>query len=333
MSLGGVRDPLRPVPRHVLAARGGGGRLRRGTWCRRRRRRRERRPVATRAVAFRELSGGAAARARRQRLRAGRLRPRLLQPRRRSSTTSPRPGEAILSTLPLKLTAQFSGCPDQGYSSCGPEDYRDAEGTSFAAPQVTRRGRDAALGRSHPRARPGDRDPRADGDRRERRQRLPSLPARARRVHGLGAAERRRPRLRRSRARCRRADALEPNDDAGSAALAAVGAARARSHATLDFWDDQNDVYRIRLRRGQKLFAVLSGRRARTRCSRSGGPRRSTSTTCGSQDMRVRLSARPGSCREALVPRAADRVLLPAGEDPERGGGAGPTRSSSRRRS
>src|SRR5262249_35534542 len=47
------------------------------------------------------------------------------------------PGEAILSTLPLKLTAQFAGCPDQGYSDCGPEDYRDAEGTSFAAPQVS----------------------------------------------------------------------------------------------------------------------------------------------------------------------------------------------------
>jgi len=47
------------------------------------------------------------------------------------------PGEAILSTLPLKLTSLFSSCPDQGYSSCGPEDYRDAEGTSFAAPQAT----------------------------------------------------------------------------------------------------------------------------------------------------------------------------------------------------
>src|SRR5262249_8311339 len=47
------------------------------------------------------------------------------------------PGEAILSTLPLKLTAQYPGCTDQGYSDCGPEDFRDAEGTSFAAPQVT----------------------------------------------------------------------------------------------------------------------------------------------------------------------------------------------------
>ena len=47
------------------------------------------------------------------------------------------PGEAILSTLPRQITAQYPGCPDQGYSSCGPEDYRAAEGTSFAAPQVS----------------------------------------------------------------------------------------------------------------------------------------------------------------------------------------------------
>ncbi len=47
------------------------------------------------------------------------------------------PGEEILSTFPLPLTAAFPACAEQGYSSCGPTDYRSAEGTSFAAPQVT----------------------------------------------------------------------------------------------------------------------------------------------------------------------------------------------------
>ena len=28
-------------------------------------------------------------------------------------------------------------CRDQGYSTCGPDEYRSAEGTSFATPQVT----------------------------------------------------------------------------------------------------------------------------------------------------------------------------------------------------
>ena len=47
------------------------------------------------------------------------------------------PGEDILSTFPLQLTANRPECVDQGYSSCGPEEYRSAEGTSFATPQVT----------------------------------------------------------------------------------------------------------------------------------------------------------------------------------------------------
>ena len=50
------------------------------------------------------------------------------------------PGEAILSTFPLALTAAAKECPDQGYSTCAVaevEDFRKGEGTSFAAPQVS----------------------------------------------------------------------------------------------------------------------------------------------------------------------------------------------------
>ena len=47
------------------------------------------------------------------------------------------PGLEILSILPRPLTARFPQCSEQGYSSCGPEEYREAQGTSFAAPQVT----------------------------------------------------------------------------------------------------------------------------------------------------------------------------------------------------
>ena len=46
------------------------------------------------------------------------------------------PGLEILSILPRPLTARFPQCTEQGYSSCGPEEYREAQGTSFAAPQV-----------------------------------------------------------------------------------------------------------------------------------------------------------------------------------------------------
>ena len=47
------------------------------------------------------------------------------------------PGSGIYSTFPLNLTAQRPLCVNQGFSECGTEDYRDPEGTSFAAPQVS----------------------------------------------------------------------------------------------------------------------------------------------------------------------------------------------------
>jgi subtilisin family serine protease len=46
------------------------------------------------------------------------------------------PGSGLFSTFPLTLTAQRPLCTDQGYSDCGTDDYRNPEGTSFAAPQV-----------------------------------------------------------------------------------------------------------------------------------------------------------------------------------------------------
>ena len=54
-------------------------------------------------------------------------------------------------------------------------------------------------------------------------------------------------------------DRLEPNDDAGDDAAALWGRTN-RIEATLDFWDDQNDVYAIRLQaRGQPVFASVRG--------------------------------------------------------------------------
>jgi len=51
------------------------------------------------------------------------------------------------------------------------------------------------------------------------------------------------------------ADRLEPNDDVGGRAAIVTGTLRAR--ATLDWWDDPNDVYRIHLVRGQRLTAIV----------------------------------------------------------------------------
>ena len=45
------------------------------------------------------------------------------------------PGEGIFSTLPRALTRR-GRCLPQGYSDCGPVEFRRGEGTSFSAPQV-----------------------------------------------------------------------------------------------------------------------------------------------------------------------------------------------------
>ena len=45
------------------------------------------------------------------------------------------PGVGILSTVPRDLSTDKPQC--QGYSSCGPDDFRHGDGTSFAAAQVS----------------------------------------------------------------------------------------------------------------------------------------------------------------------------------------------------
>ena len=47
------------------------------------------------------------------------------------------PGEEMFSLLPRALTLKNPACLDQGYSDCGPKDYRHASGTSFSAAQVS----------------------------------------------------------------------------------------------------------------------------------------------------------------------------------------------------
>ena len=125
------------------------------------------------------------------------------------------PGEGILSTFPLALTAEAKECAEQGYSSCGPDDFRKGEGTSFAAPQVSAAA--AVLLSVRPRLRPEQvtalltqtaRDVNAATGCR-------ACPLAARQAHRLGPARRRRPRSAASRGPIPPPDRLEPNDDAG----------------------------------------------------------------------------------------------------------------------
>ena len=166
------------------------------------------------------------------------------------------PGEDILSTFPLALTADHPECLEQGYSSCGPEEYRSAEGTSFATPQVTAAA--AVLLATAPTLAPDqvvallegsavDAEP-ANGcgpcaigrDRFTGAGRLDQTAALA--LLGLGEPAR---------------DLYEPNDGGGASAYPLYGARRV-VEATLDYWNDRDDVYTVYLRKGDRLIAAAA---------------------------------------------------------------------------
>jgi subtilisin family serine protease len=166
------------------------------------------------------------------------------------------PGDDILSTLPRAMTAQRPTCLEQGYSDCGPPEYRHAQGTSFAAALVSAA---AVLVRLE----------------------WPAL--RAEQVVGLmerSAADQT------AATGCRRcvdgrdpqtgwgrldttsavtwagrvppADRYETNDNAGARAFA-LSSKKRSLQASVDYWDDPNDVYAVRLKRRQRITLSLAG--------------------------------------------------------------------------
>ena len=167
------------------------------------------------------------------------------------------PGQDILSTLPLAMTAPFKECVDQGYSSCGPEEFRRAEGTSFAAPQVSAAA--AVLLSLRPTLRPEqvtkilqsaaiDLDSSTGCSACAAGRDAYSGWGRLDVAAAIAALSKRLP------AR----DHYETNDDLGSRAYVTYGSNR-RLHATVDFWDDQDDVYAIQLARNQPVYVGLTG--------------------------------------------------------------------------
>ena len=69
--------------------------------------------------------------------------------------------------------------------------------------------------------------------------------------------------------------------------------------ASLDFWDDQDDVYAVRLRRGEKLYASLAAAGSSDVVLALWRPSTVSVTDLARQDLRIRLSNRPGR-RERL---------------------------------
>ena len=213
------------------------------------------------------------------------------------------PGQQILSILPRPLTARFPACSEQGYSSCGPEEYRSAQGTSYAAPQVSAAA--AVLLSLYPTLRAEQvtwilrgtavdhtpatgcadctvgRDPLSGWGRLDVAAAIAALegplPVR---------------------------DRYEANDDVGSRSYELHGSNR-RVEATVDFWDDQDDVYAVRLRKGQPVYVGLKGPETGVDLSLALWlPGTQSVESVSSVRFRARVSARPGA-RQYFGYRAA----------------------------
>ena len=204
------------------------------------------------------------------------------------------PGLKILSVLPRPLTARFPQCSEQGYSSCGPDEYREAQGTSFAAPQVSAAA--AVLLSLRPTLWPeqvtqlllatavdlefstGCSPCGVGRDAYSGRGRLDVAAA-------IAALDKRVPNR----------DFYETNDDLGSRAYTAFGSNR-RIQATVDYWDDQDDVYAISLDRNQPVYVGLTGADTTLDVSLAFWlPRARSLESVADTRYRVRTSARRGS--------------------------------------
>ena len=168
------------------------------------------------------------------------------------------PGVGIFSTFPKDLTGQQPDCAEQGYTDCAAGDYHKPEGTSFAAPQVSAAAAvlfgvnptltssqvtrilerhtddvDAASGCDHC---PVGRDIYSGWGRLDVTKAVNFL----------------------SSGPLPPSDRFEPNDSLSQAHK--LWGARPKLDATLDYWDDPRDVYRVRLVRGERLHVRAAAR-------------------------------------------------------------------------
>jgi subtilisin family serine protease len=207
------------------------------------------------------------------------------------------PGSGIYSTFPLNLTAQRPLCANQGYSDCGTDDYRDPEGTSFAAPQVsaaaavlfavapalTASQATAILEHSADDVSAATgctqctllRDPRSGWGRLDIARAIAAL------TSPLPAP-----------------DHYETNDDAGTRAHTVWGK-RVKLAASVDYYEDPVDVYRVALAPHEKLTAKVNGGWPGAQVKLAlWKPATRTVDEARSKDLRAAQSATPGSTQQ-----------------------------------
>jgi len=210
------------------------------------------------------------------------------------------PGEEIVSTLPRSLTRDNASCLDQGYSDCGPDDYRHARGTSFAAPQVSAAAtlvfaQNPGLKASQV----ANLLERSADDLNSTNGCAACAPGRDA-LSGWGrldvAAA-----LAAAKGTVPRADTFEANDDVGGHSGVLL-AHRGRIDATLDFWDDPSDVYPVDLVAHERLTVSLSGTLSATARIRLWGPRTRTVSGVSSTHALARSTRVGATQRLSYVP-------------------------------
>ncbi len=167
------------------------------------------------------------------------------------------PGDAIFSTIPTNLAEARAGCTGEPYSDCGPFEFRDAIGTSFAAPQVSAAA--ALLLGQDPMLRPeqvawllersADDANAATG--------CTMCPSGRDRFTGWGTLDVENALTLLAAGHLPPVDHYEPNDNAGPWAHALPPLPHT-IQATLDYWDDDVDVYRVYLQKGRALYARVT---------------------------------------------------------------------------
>ena len=163
------------------------------------------------------------------------------------------PGVGIFSTFPRLLTGALPSCQPQGYTDCASGDYHRPEGTSFAAPQVSAAA--AVLLGLNPALTPSQVTTilERSADDVNASTGCAACPTYRDKLSGWGSLDVANAVAVVNQGLLPPADRFEPNDTLSQAHR--LRGPRPIAGATLDYWDDPVDVYRVKLARGQRLLA------------------------------------------------------------------------------